>query len=160
MRRLILAALMVFFVTLAACGKDSDNPPPAGTPATSGPDQGTLSPVLIALQSDYESLVESYRAISDIWEGLAEGQSVQCGSYPSVPNPDSIRADGDGAYEPLADALRRAAIDLDHAANLWKAECSQARPTPPPAIINEGRLAARAAGDALKEAEPLLGGIQ
>lgn len=158
MRRLLLSGL--FIVLLAACGGDSDGESPAQPPAGDVSGQGTLSPVLIDLQREYELLEAAHQAMSDIWEGLAAGDSVTCGEYPEVPAPDSIRADDDPAYDLLAETLRRASIDLDHAVNLWKAECSKTRPTAPPDVIDEGRLAVRAAGDSLKEAAPLLGDIQ
>jgi hypothetical protein len=77
-----------------------------------------------------------------------------------VLSPEAISAGGDPAYQPLADLLRSAASDLDHALSVWKAECANPRRMPPPDVIDEGRLAARAAGDALKEAEPLLAELQ
>ena len=161
MRRLFFIILPGLFIAmLAACGGDSDSKSPTETPANTDPGQGTLSPVLIELQREYELLEGAHQAMSDIWEGLAAGESVACGDYPTVPAPDSIRADDDSAYELLAETLRRAAIDLDHATNLWKAECNKTRPTAPPDVIDEGRLAVRAAGDSLKEAAPLLGDIQ
>jgi hypothetical protein len=139
MRRITLI-LLVFI--LAACGGDSgdkSNNQKNETPATGEPAPGTLSPVILALQQDYESLHESQQAIGKIWEDLAANQDVQCGSYP-----------------PPADLLRRAAIDIDHAIAVWKAECANPRRTPPPDVIDEGRLAARSAGDALRQAETLL----
>jgi hypothetical protein len=151
--RWVTLILLVFI--LAACGGDSNNKKDE-TPPTGESAPGTLSPVILALQQDYESLHESQQAIGKIWEDLAANQDVQCGSYPDVLSPEAISAEGDAAYQPLADLLRRAAINIDHAIAVWKAECANPRRTPPPDVIDEGRLAARSAGDALREAETLL----
>jgi hypothetical protein len=119
-----------------------------------------LSPVLIDLQRDFEALRGSQQAISQIWDQLAANQEVQCGDYPDVLSPESISAANDPAHQPLADLLRSAANDLNHSLSVWKAECGNPRRMPPPDVIDEGRLAARTAGDALNEAEPLLAGLQ
>ena len=119
-----------------------------------------LSPVFVDLQQDYESLRASQQAIGEIWEKLAANEEVSCGNYPDVLSPETISAGDDPAYQPLADLLRSAAVDIDHAVAVWKAECANPRRFPPPDVISEGRLAARAAGDALHEAETLLAEIQ
>jgi hypothetical protein len=156
MRRMMLV-LLVF--ALAACGsqhtdqKTTSTPPGDAAPAT-------RSPVIVELEQDYEALLGSQQAVSEIWDNLAANQEVQCGNYPVVLSVEAISAAGDPAYQPLADLLRSAASDLDRALAVWKAECGNPRRMPPPDVINEGRLAARAAGDALKEAEPLLAGLQ
>jgi hypothetical protein len=152
--------LILCVLALTACSSgDSDGqkntPQPTGEPGSV-----TLSPVVLDLQQDYESLRVSQQTISDIWDKLAANQEVQCGSYPDVLSPDAISAQGDPAYQPLADLLRGAAIDIDHAITVWKAECANPRRVPPPDVIDEGRLAARSAGDALKEAKTLLAEIQ
>jgi hypothetical protein len=150
--------LILLVLVLAACGTDDD------TQSTPPPDDelapATLRPVIVDLQQDYESLRVAQQAISDVWEKLAANQEVQCGSYPDVLSPDAISAGDDSAYQPLADALRRAAMDIDHAVAIWKAECANPRRFPPPDVINEGRLSARSAGDGLREAETLLAEIQ
>jgi hypothetical protein len=156
-------ALFLLVVVLAACGSgshDKSNGKKDEIPPTDELAPGTLSPVRLALQQDYESLHESQQAIGKIWEDLAANQEVPCGSYPDVLSPDAISAEDDPAYQPLADLLRRAAIDIDHAIAVWKAECANPRQMPPPDVINEGRLAARSAGDALREAETLLADTQ
>jgi hypothetical protein len=155
--------LILLVVVLAACGggsNDKSNDKKDDTSPTGEPSPGTLSPVILDLQQDYESLHESQQAIGKIWEDLAANQEVQCGSYPDVLSPDTISAGDDPAYQPLADLLRRAAIDIDHAIAVWKAECANPRQMPPPDVIDEGRLAARSAGDALRRAETLLADMQ
>jgi hypothetical protein len=153
--------LILLMLVLAACGSDDDKPStPQPDDNGNGSAPATLAPVVVDLQQDYESLRVAQQAIGDVWEKLAADQEVQCGSYPDVLSPDAISAGDDSAYQPLADALRRAAMDIDHAVSIWKAECANPRRFPPPDVINEGRLAARSAGDALREAETLLAEIQ
>lgn len=156
--RWILYVLLI--VALVACGGDDSNPKKDNPTATSEPAPATLSPVIIDLQQDYESLRDSQQAIGEIWEKLASNQEVPCGDYPAVLSPDAISTGGDPAYQPLADLLRRAAIDIDHAVTVWRAECANPRRFPSPDVIDEGRLAARAAEDTLREAETLLADIQ
>jgi hypothetical protein len=119
---------------------------------------------LVDLQRDYEQISEAQTQILSVWENLATNEQVQCGEYPTVLNPNDIATDkgsgDDSDYAPLADLLRSAAIDTAHAIDLWQAECLNPRAVIPPDVINEGRLAARAAGDALREAETQLGPIQ
>jgi hypothetical protein len=74
--------------------------------------------------------------------------------------PESITAGDTGTYEELAERLRRAAIKIESAVTLWKAECANPRAMPDPAAINEGRLAVRAAEDSLRSAAELLADIQ
>jgi hypothetical protein len=161
----IFLALMV--LTLAACSSNgSHNQQPSmaepgtadgGGENTSFP--GTVSPIAVHLQRDYESLRESHQRISDTWEGLATGKQVRCGDYPDVLSPETITSEGDAAFEPLANLLRRAAIDIDQAINLWKAECAKPRANPSPDVIDKGRLGVRSAGDALNQAQKLLAGL-
>lgn len=157
MRRMMFVLLVI---TLVACGDNHTDQKATETPPPGDLAPATLSPVIVALQQDYEALRGSQQAVSEIWDKLAANQEVQCGNYPAVLGAEAISAAGDPAYQPLADLLRNAAIDLDHALTVWKAECANPRQMPPPDVINEGRLAARAAGDALKEAEPLLAALQ
>lgn len=159
MRRIWL--LVGLTIVLAACGNDGNLPPPPEDTATAQPaTSGAPSPTLIALQRDFESLQASHRAITQIWESLAAGEQVACGDYPAVLPPDSISAADDPTYEELAARLRRAAIDIEQAVVLWKAECATPRPNPDSATINQGRLAVRAAGDSLRSAAELLAGVQ
>ena len=138
MRRMIVVLLVI---TLAACGgkhtdeRTNQTPPPEHlVPAA------TLSPVLGDLQQDFEALRGSQQAINQIWDQLAANQGVQCGNYPDVLSPEAISAAGDPAYQPLADLLRSAANELNHALSVWKAECANPRQMPPPDVIDEGRL--------------------
>lgn len=137
-------------IILTACGKDKpDTPPPTGETVT-------LSPIVRAhLQEDYETLLAAQQAIAAIWDGLATGKQVQCGDYPRVPNPEDISTEGDSAFDPVVETLRRAAIETGKAVNLWRAECQKSRTNPSPDVIDQGRLASRAAGDALREAESM-----
>jgi len=144
---------------LAACG-DEETDRSTDRPSNATPENATISPVIVHLQRDYESLLTAQSAISEIWEQLADGQQVQCGQYPEVLAPESISAEDDPSLQPLADILHTAAIATEHAVQLWQAECRQPRQNPPPDVLSEGLLAVRSAGDALKEAEPLLTGIQ
>lgn len=159
MRRLWL--LVCCALIASACGEDDAPPPTRETPATPPPQAiSTLSPVLIDLQRDFESLQAAHRAITQIWEDLAAGEQVACGDYPAVVPPESISAGEADIYEELAERLRRAAIDIEGAVTLWKAECANPRAIPDPAAINEGRLAVRAAEDSLRSAAELLADIQ
>ena len=85
---------------------------------------------------------------------------MQCGEHPTVLSPEAISAEEDSAYTLLADLLRSAAIDTAHAIDLWRAECLNSRAIIPPDVIDEGRLIAHSAGDALREAQLQLGDIQ
>jgi hypothetical protein len=163
--RTILLCLLV--LTWAACSSNGSHHNQRSTavpgPANSGdntPLSATVSPAAVHLQRDYESLRESHQKISDVWESLAIGTQVQCGDYPDVMSPETITAEGDPAFEPLATLLHSAAIDIDEAINLWKAECTRPRANPSPDVIDKGRLAVRAAGDALNQAQELLATFQ
>ncbi|MEW6580458.1 MAG: hypothetical protein AB1435_14870 [Chloroflexota bacterium] len=154
-------------LAVAACGGDNDAPahPPASTPPgaetlTYTAPFATLSPVLVGLQRDYEALSAAHDSLARIWEGLARGEQVRCGEYSLVPDPAGISDEGGTDYTNLAALLRRAAIDLTRSRQLWQAECATARQTPPPGVISEGLLAVRGAGDALREAGPLLAAVQ
>jgi hypothetical protein len=163
--RTILLSLLV--LTWAACiSNDAHNNQRSTAdpgPANNGEDtpfSATLSPAAVHLQRDYESLRASHQKISDVWESLATGTQVRCGEYPDIMSPETISAEGDPAFEPLSALLHNAAIDIDEAINLWKAECSKPRANPSPDVIDKGRLAVRAAGDSLNQAQELLPGFQ
>ncbi|WP_119072503.1 hypothetical protein [Aggregatilinea lenta] len=144
---------------LAACGSSSEGDglratnTPAITPTPTAPP--TASPIGLRLQAQYETLSAAQESILAVWESLANGETVQCGDYPAVPDPASISAAGETHYEAQAALLRRAAIDTGQAVSLWQAECSSARSAPAPETIREARLAASSAGDALSEAVQL-----
>jgi len=158
--------LFLTVLVLAACNssgshdkqRSSAEPSPVGGEDT--PSLVTLSPVAVHLQRDYESLRDSHQKISDVWEGLATGKQVRCGEYPEVLSPEVITSEGDVAFEPLATLLHSAAIDIDQAIRLWKAECTRPRANPPPDVIDKGRLLVRSAGDALNQAQKLLADVQ
>ncbi len=156
---LIVLSLLV----LAACGSHKEKPKGEQTPtrtiateAPAGDSPSTRSPVYDRLRRDYESLRTSHQAISAVWEALADNQQVQCGTYPEVLNPDSIQADSDAAAQELSGLLRRAAIGIDQAVELWKAECLNPRSNPSPDVIQEGLTITRTVGDALDQAQALL----
>lgn len=151
--------VLLFVIAVAACDSADSTPDPTPT-ATGAAVPATQSPVLVELQRDYERISASQADILAIWENLAANEQVQCGEYPPVVDPASISAEDDTAYQPLADLLQQAAFDVEHAINLWQAECLNPRPVPPPDVIDEGRFAARSAGDSLREAADLLIGIQ
>lgn len=143
----ILGLLLVF---LAAC-ENKDSPDDFATKTPTDTQFGTLSPVYIHLQQDYERLDLAHSTITEIWEGLAAGEQVQCGEYPEVPAPEGISSEGEAAFDELAALIRRAAIETRQAVNLWQAECNNPRATPANDVISEGLLAARIAGDTLEE---------
>ncbi|MBI5960549.1 MAG: hypothetical protein HY866_17550 [Chloroflexi bacterium] len=159
MLRLFIRFCWVLFclMLLVGCGDDSDDTPDSTSNNTPSP---TAVPVLDDLMQHYEALRASYEAISKVWEGLAAGEQAQCGDYPTVISPESVNADGAETREPVAERLRTAAVNLDEAISLWKAECLKPRATPSPDVIDQGRWAARSAGDQLKEAEKLLAELQ
>ncbi len=152
----IVAAAGLIGLLLAGCSRASegDSPHSTSTPAVTATATAppTISPVLLRLQAQFSSLNDAQQTILAIWESLANGESVQCGDYPTVPDPSSISAEGDSRYEGQAALLRRAAIDTGQAISLWQAECSSPRSAPSPDTIREARLAASSAGDALREA--------
>ncbi|MBN2303009.1 MAG: hypothetical protein JXQ72_00940 [Anaerolineae bacterium] len=160
MRRCIIGLLVVVLAALTGCGNDSDSDTNSEPDQPASPTAATLSPVLIHLQQDYEALRSAQQTITDIWDGLATGQQVQCGEYPAVLNPRDISDEGDSSFTELADHLRRAAVETERAVNLWQAECLNPRANPSSDVIDQGRLASRAAGDALRAAETLLDSIQ
>lgn len=157
MRRRWLAILSTCVILLAACGGE-DSP----TSTTKNPTDdveiplGTLSPVYVHLQQDYERLESAHKTITAVWEELAAGEQVQCGDYPEVPTPDGISSEGESTFDDLAALLRRAAIETQNAVNLWQAECTNPRATPSNSVISEGLLAARTAGDTLEAARKTL----
>jgi hypothetical protein len=158
MRHLIWVGLLVF--TLVACGDSNEDTPPSSPTEEIEAPAGTLAPVIVDLQRDYEQLSASHAEVAAIWETLADNGQVQCGNAPNVLPPDSITANDAAEYEPLAEELRRAAIALDQASDLWQVECSNPRANPTPDIINQGLTMTRAAGDALDKAKTYLGEIQ
>ncbi len=154
MRILHCVVLTLLVAGLAACGSADDKKP---SPTTTPPGTPALLP---DLQQQYTALVEAQQAIGQVWEALATGQQAQCGDYPEVVNPATISAGDDDRLQPLADLLHRAAISLNQAVDLWKAECLKPRANPSPDVIDQGRLAARAAGDALHDAEQQIAALR
>lgn len=151
---LLVSGLLVSL--LAACGSEPENratATPSPAPPTASP---TPSAELRQLQMRYERLQAAHRAIAAVWEGLASGEQVQCGNYPDYPAPESITTGATDDQAELAELLQSAAIAIDEAVTLWRAECDHTRPTTPPDVIDRGRLAARTAGDILHDIETLL----
>jgi hypothetical protein len=151
-----LLTCLVLSLVLAAC--DSADSTPKLDPTSTVP--ATRSPVLIDLQHDYERLSAAQANILAVWEQLAADEQVQCGEELTTIDPASISAEDDATYQALADLLQQAAFDIEYATTLWQTECSNPRPVPPPDVIDQGRFAARTAGDALREAALLLNDIQ
>ncbi len=151
---MMITGLLLSLILMACGGSESDDSPaaPTSTPPDTPVPVITTTPNYPHLQRQYEALSAAHEAIAAIWEGLAGGQQVQCGALVEVPAPESITISGDAALVEIGEYLRSAAIDLDRAASLWHAECSTPREIIPPDTINEGRLATRAAGDALRSA--------
>jgi hypothetical protein len=152
-RDVTMSRLSVYFlcclILLSACGDRSNESSERDNPSPTSP---VADPVLDRLAQDYASLRAAHDTISAVWETLAAGEQAQCGDYPTAPAPDSINAGDAADLEPLAGLLHGAAVDLDSAISLWKAECSKPRALPSPDVIDRGRWSARAAGDQLKEA--------
>jgi hypothetical protein len=151
----------ILILAMTACGGSDDSGPARDAASIPAPSPvATVSPARLHLQRAYELLSQSHKDVSAIWEGLATGEQIQCGTGLDIPQPEAITSEGDSAQEPLADALRQAAIDLHEAADLWRAECANPRTTIPASVIDQGRLAVRSAGDSLTTAQELLGGLQ
>ncbi len=155
-------ALGLLMGMLAACGEET-NPAPAATPwlqpTLPAPTFPTRSPLLLDLQHDYEALITAHQALSAIWEELARGAAVRCGTLPQMLDPAGISDADDQTYRDLTELLRQAAIELARSRDLWLAECATPRPQPPPQVIQEGLLSVRAAGDVLRQAESLLSAL-
>lgn len=160
--RTICGVCLAGSLVLAACGEQRTLPRtpsplvPLPSPTLDALSFPTLSPVLLDLQHDYEALVTAHQDLSAIWEGLARGSAARCGALPFVPDPAGIGTADDLTYRDLAETLRQAAVELTRSRELWQAECASPRPQPPPQVINEGLLAVRAAGDALRKAASTL----
>lgn len=148
------AVAAVLLMMLAACGT-SDEAPDTPHPASPSP-VPTLPHDRIDLERQHAALQAGHDAIALVWEGLATGQQVQCAPPPDIPAPESITQSGEAPLAPLSELLRTAASELRRAAILWQAECANPRPVIPPDVIDQGRLATRAAGDALRQADALL----
>lgn len=153
------AVCSLIILVAAACGSRDERPPtrtstPAPVPTVEPP--AISFEELQQLERHYSALRNAHNALSMIWEGLASGQQIQCSELPVFPAPEAI-ASGDDSSEPSAGStLRSAAIELDQASRLWRAECANPRATIPADIIDRGRMATRAAGDALQQAHALL----
>lgn len=156
----LIFTLLLLGMLLSACGGDSEDdapgttPPPNITPTVSP--SATDSPALAELRRQYGEIDAARIAIARVWEGLATGEQMRCGDFPSVTPPENINDGGDPALTLLAEELRSAASATEQAINLWRAECQQPRQNIPPDVINEGRLAVRGAGDALTAAADYL----
>lgn len=146
-------------IAVSACGEsDKDDPAPTGTPA---PTATTQAPTIPSeerqrLERQYSTLNTAYTELSSVWEGLASGEQIQCSEPPDFPAPEEIAVDDEASDSSLSGYLRSAAIELEQASRLWSTECANPRATIPPDIIDQGRLATRAAGDALRQVETLL----
>jgi hypothetical protein len=150
---------VMLWIALTGCGSDSDRPVDTSQPSPPPTDTApaTLDADRQQYLDQYERLQIAQRAISGVWEGLARGEQVQCGDTPDYPAPESITSSND-TQAALADHLQGAAIAINDAVNLWRAECRNPRPTIPPDVIDEGRFLTRAAGDDLRAASDLLPG--
>ncbi len=153
----LLLASMVLLGLLTACDGDPDG---HATETPSSHPTSTALPTppaeLRQLQGHYERLQTAHRAIAAVWEGLATGKQVQCGDYPDYPAPESITTGTTGDLNELVEHLQSAAIAIDEAVTLWRAECDNPRPITPPEVIDRGRFAARTAGDILRDIEGVL----
>lgn len=153
------AVAIVTLMILMACGTSDDTPDTRHHPSPSPPPASpvpTLSQERIELKQQHAALQTSYDAIALVWEGLATGQQIQCAPPPDIPAPESITQRNEVQLALLSELLRTAAGELRRAAILWQAECANPRPVIPPDVIDRGRLATRAAGDALRQADELL----
>lgn len=151
------AVITVALIILAGCGTSDDAPDSdRRSPAPTTSPAPTLSQDRIDLERQHAALQAGHDAIALVWEGLATGQQVQCAPPPEIPAPENITKSGDARLAPLSELLNTAAIELRRAATLWQAECANPRPVIPPDVIDQGRLATRAAGDALRQADALL----
>lgn len=154
------AVFTLVLITVAACGKDDNtsDPAPTDTPAPTATSQATAMPSeeRQRLERQYSTLNAAYTELSSLWEGLASGQQIQCAAPPEFPAPEEIAVSDSADGSSVNDYLRSAAIELEQASRLWITECANPRTTIPPDIIDQGRLATRAAGDALRQVETLL----
>jgi hypothetical protein len=160
MQRTIIL-LLVALLVLAGCG-DEDNTDNDDGQATPTPSPAVIAPELVALQKDYEDLSQSYAAIADIWHKLEQGEGVRCSNQPEMlQKPEDItRVAAGSSYQPLADNLLAAAIDIENAIIAWRSECQIERSQPDPAVIREGLGYVTDARLALDEAQTLLADIQ
>jgi hypothetical protein len=104
---------------------------------------------LFEIEENYETLRQLHVEISGIWESLARGENVQCGTEFEIPTPGSFSSE-------MGQQLATIAAELRAASNRWVAECANPRADVPQEIIEAGLLEVRAAGDALREVESFL----
>lgn len=157
-RRFVATApIMLLILILAACADSRAEHTPQPPPLTATPTIPPTDPEALAqLQQQHARLKASHGQVAAIWEALAVGQNVPCSAPLQTVDPASVTLLDDPVLHETSALLRDAAVDLNQAANLWRAECTHPRTTIPADVIDRGRLASRAAGAALSEAERLL----
>jgi hypothetical protein len=140
-------------VLLAACGDSEERPSlPKTTPTITLSADPTLEPQRRRELEDYQvQLRVVHRTLSDIWEGLEQANTAQCGQTYAIPSPSIFDPNA-----PIEGELGQAAANLRQASDLWSAECELRRFTVPPEVIEEGLRWVRSAGDALARAESAL----
>jgi len=142
----------IFLIVISQInGCNSPTPAPTAPPPTPTAAEAPSMETRLQAETDYETLRQLHQNLSAIWEGLQRGENIQCGGQFSSPSPETILGD-----DAIHTHLRQAARDLTSAANLWRAECQDSRPTVPPETIQRGVLLVRGAGDALGAAEKIL----
>jgi len=139
-----LARFYVFLwlILLVACSPAPDDEEKTPIPTITATDSTSLQ--LLELEAPYEELRQLHAQLSDIWEGLAQGELQTCSLIDISISP----AQFSDAVSPERE-LRQATLELQAAALLWETECQRPRENIPQEVISEGVLIVRAAGDAL-----------
>jgi hypothetical protein len=155
MKKMILALLLV---VMSACSRHKDNEEIQPNPTltlygfiTDTPRSSFSVEERLQIEQDHEQLRQLYEQIAVVWDGLSRNEDVQCGAEIQTISPERFEN-----VPPVYSQLRRAAVELFDAVELWKGECANPRETVPETVIDRGVLRVRGAEDALRIVEELL----
>jgi hypothetical protein len=148
--------LILLLYSLMACSPNEDPPQPPQVP-TEAPEL-TVTQTLpiedrLELEERYTHLRELHSKIAEVWESLDRGETAQCGEEYETLSPELFS----GTDAPNV-SLRRAAVMLVEAAELWEAECARPGENVAPDVIQQGMSRIREAGSALDDAGAALTG--